>query len=120
MMALPDKVIAVARRALRTRAERLLRLLDLGTPSVILANQGRLVYDAACMLDPDTIADGIREELARGARRYAQVCVWDGVCEADATTDDGLCAAHAAEQVREDVEARALLERVEFDAEDAS
>lgn len=119
-MALPDKVIAVARRALRTRAERLLRLLDLGTPSVILANQGRLVYDAACMLDPDAIADGIREELARGARRYAQVCVWDGVCEADATTDDGLCAAHAAEQVRDDAEARVPLERGEFDAEDAS
>lgn len=116
-MALPDKVIAVARRTLSTRVQRLLRLLDIGAPSIILANQGRLVYDAACMLDPDAIADGIREELARGARRYAQVCVWDGVCEADATTDDGLCADHAAEQAREDAEARALLE---LDAEDAS
>ena len=45
--AAPDALQSVALRILKNRAERLVRLLDLKAPPVIIANEVRLVMDAA-------------------------------------------------------------------------
>jgi hypothetical protein len=104
---LPARVREAVRGLLRKRVIRLVRAMSDGRiPDASIAENARLVGEAGGMLEPE-------------ARRYARVCVWDGECEADATTDDGLCAAHAVEQAREDAEARALAERGEISGEDA-
>lgn len=99
---LPAKVRDTMRGLLALRVNRIVQLLrNLAAPDNAIANEARLIGDAGKMLDPDIIAGVWVQHQEREARLYARVCVWDGVCEADATTDDGLCAAHAEEQARE-------------------
>lgn len=109
---LPSKVREKVRQLLRARAERLVRALnDVRMPDVALAEEARLVGEAGWLLDPEMTASAEIRRREIEARRYARVCVWDGYCEADAVTDDGLCAAHGAEQAREDAEIRDQVER---------
>lgn len=99
---LPAKVRDAIRGLLILRVNRMIRLLrDSRSPDNAIANEARLIGDAGAMLDPDILAGIWVQHREREARRYARVCVWDGECEADATSDDGLCAAHAAEQTSE-------------------
>lgn len=102
---LPVKVTEGARKLLRRRVARLVRLLNLEThpPALILADAARLVGDAAWLLDPEGIAalEGSRRAIA--ARKAFGVCIWDGACEADAT-DEGLCAEHAVQCAKEEAE----------------
>lgn len=117
---LPEKVRDTIRGLLTRRVARIVRFLrEPSTPDNLLANEARLIGDAGAMLEPEVIASSWIEARSLEARRYAQVCVWDGECEADATSEDGLCAAHAEEQAREEAETRALVERGEIAGEDA-
>lgn len=96
---LPTKVRDTIRGQLVRRVNRIVRLLRQPTsPDNVIAYEARLIGDAGAMLDPDIIAARWIDRQEREARRYARVCVWDGECEADATTDDGLCAVHALER----------------------
>lgn len=111
---LPAKVRAAVRRLIGERLERLRRQLTMdSTPLVdaLIAEGARLVGDAGWLLDPEAAASALIVQREDEARRYARVCVWDGECEADATTDDGLCVVHAEEQRLEQDEARALVEQ---------
>jgi hypothetical protein len=107
---LPTKVTDGALAMLRRRVARLVRLLNLFAqkgrhpPLNVLAMECRLIGDVAWMLAPESMADALATKHATEARRAFRVCVWDGACEADATTDDGLCAAHAEQQAREEAE----------------
>lgn len=108
---LPAKVRDVVRGLLIQRVNRIIRLLrSPASPDNAIAAEARLIGDAGKMLDPDIIAGVWVQRQEREARLYARVCVWDGVCEVDATSDDGLCAAHAAEQAREDAEMQAEID----------
>lgn len=98
---LPAKVTDTIRGLLVRRVARLVRALEERSPDSLLADMARLIGDAGAMLDPEAHAAALAERQEREARLYARVCVWDGECEADASTDDGLCAAHALEQARE-------------------
>lgn len=110
---LPPKVRDVVRGLLVRRVNRIVRALRApATPDNLLANEARLIGEAGAMLDPEVLASGWVDRREREARMLARVCVWDGECEADATTDDGLCTAHAAEQAREDAD-----EQAEVDAD---
>ncbi len=112
----PVKVRVAVRRLLRDRVERLVRQLTMPSdllPDSLIAESARLVGEAGWLLDPEAAASALIVQCETEACRYARVCVWDGECEADATTDDGLCAAHAAEQAREDAEIRAQIARGE-------
>lgn len=107
---LPAKVRDAVRGMLVLRVSRIVRFLrEPTTPDNLLANEAKLIGDAGAMLDPEIIASSWIEARSMEARRYAKVCVWDGECEDDATTDDGLCAAHAEEQAREDAEMHAIM-----------
>jgi len=114
---LPAKVTDGALAMLRRRIARLIRLLNLFAkkdrhpPLNVLAMECQLIGDVAWMLAPESMADRLATKHATEARRAFRVCVWDGECEADATTDDGLCAAHADQQCAEDADADA-----DFDA----
>lgn len=109
---LPAKVCAAVRRLLHKRVDRLVRSLeDPRISDSVVADNARLVGEAGWMLDPEAVASSLIVQREDEARRYARVCVWDGVCEADATSDDGLCADHAAEQALEDLKTSALIER---------
>lgn len=104
---LPEKVINGARSLLRRRVARIARMLNFEgdkAPNYLLAMQAKLIGEVAWLLAPEAIADSIAADRAIRARRMFRVCVWDGECEADATTDDGLCAAHAEQQAKEDAE----------------
>ena len=116
---LPAKVTTKVRGLLIRRVARLVRALEERRPDSLLADMARLVGDAGAMLDPEASAAAWAFRQEREGRLYARVCVWDGECEADATTDDGLCVVHAEEQQREQDEARALVERGEIASEDA-
>ncbi len=108
----PVKVREAVRRLLRDRVERLVRQLTTPSdslPDSLIAESARLVGEVGWLLDPEAAASAQIVQCETEARRYARVCVWDGECEADATTDDGLCAPHAVEQAREDAEIRAHL-----------
>lgn len=99
---LPARVRDAVRGLLIRRVNRMVRLLrDSRSPDNAIANEARLIGEAGAMLDPDMLAGMWAQKQEREARRYARVCVWDGECEADAATDDGLCAAHAAQQTSE-------------------
>jgi hypothetical protein len=117
---LPPKVTDGALGLLRKRVGRLVRLLNLFSqsrgegrkpPLNILAMECRLVGDVAWLLAPESMVDMLATKHNLAARRAFRVCMWDGECNADATTDDGLCAAHAEEQAREEAETDA-----DFDA----
>ena len=104
---LPEKVRAAVRKLLRERVVRLLEQLKLGTDPMmdgLMSETARRIGEVGCMLDPEASGSAVIERYDREARCYARVCVWDGECEQDATTDDGLCADHAAEQAREQAE----------------
>jgi hypothetical protein len=125
---LPAKVTDGAIGLLRKRVARIVRLLNIFAkderkpPLNVLAMEAKLIGDCAWLLAPESMADMLGTEHALKARRAFRVCVWDGECEADATTDDGLCAAHAEEQAREEAETEAevaALERGEIADEDA-
>lgn len=119
---LPDKVIKGARALLRRRVARIVRLLNLENdkaPVNLLAHEAKLIGDVAWLLAPESMADALGSEKAIRARRMFRVCVWDGECEQDATTDDGLCADHAAEQAREAAEIATDIARGEIASEDA-
>lgn len=118
----PDKVRAAVRKLLRERVLRLLRQLDMAPEKIVdaLASEtARSIGEAGCMLDPEAASSAVGERYEREARRYARVCMWDGECCADATTDDGLCADHAAEQAREAAEIAVDIARGEIAGEDA-
>lgn len=104
---LPDKVIKGARALLRRRVARICRLLNLENdkaPTNVLAMEAKLIGDVAWLLAPESMADALGTEKALKARRMFRVCAWDGECNEDATTDDGLCPAHAEQQAREEAE----------------
>lgn len=111
---LPPKVTDGALKLLRKRVARLVSLLNLFAqkerppPLSVLAMECRLVGDVAWLLAPESMADMLATKHNLAARKAFRVCVWDGECNADATTDDGLCAAHAEEQRREDAETEDL------------
>lgn len=111
---LPPKVTNGALGLLRSRVNRLVRLLNLFAqkerppPLNVVAVECRLIGDVAWLLAPDSMADALATKHDLAARKAFRVCVWDGECNADATTDDGLCAAHAEEQKREDAETEGL------------
>lgn len=117
---LPARVRDTIRGMRYRRVDRLVHALrDPRVSDASIAENARLVGEAGWLLDPEACAsvEVVRRETE--ARRYARVCVWDGECEAEATTDDGLCAAHAEEQAREEAETRALIEQGEIASEDA-
>jgi len=121
---LPDRVIDAALLKLRRRVARIVRLLnhEQRAPLNVLAHEAQLIGECAWLLDPFAMADAMATKHALAARREHKICVWDGECEADATSDDGLCAAHAEEQAREEAETEAevaALEQVETAGEDA-
>lgn len=117
---LPARVRDTIRGMLYRRVDRLVHAIhDPRIPDAVVAENARLVGEAGWMLDPESVASAEVIRREHEARRYARVCVWDGECELDAVTDDGLCAAHAAEQAREEAETRALVERGEIAGEDA-
>lgn len=108
---LPEKVRSAVRNLLIARVKRIVRLLnDSTTPDNVVAYEAALIGEAGAMLDPDVLAARWIDRQETEARRHARVCVWDGECEADATTDDGLCAAHAAEQTRQDADVQAEID----------
>lgn len=120
-MMLPAKVRDTMRGLLVHRVNRMIRLLrDARSPDNAIANEARLIGEAGAMLDPDMLAGIWAQQREREARLYARVCVWDGECEADATTDDGMCADHAAEQAREMAQTDELAAQAEVAGEDAS
>lgn len=117
---LPAKVRDAVRGLLVLRVNRIVRLLrNPAAPDNAIANEAKLIGDAGKMLDPEFLASWWIDDWQREARRYARVCVWDGECEADATTDDGLCLEHGLEQAREQVEIEAQVARGEIAREDA-
>lgn len=106
---LPQKVRDTVRGLLIRRVNRIVRLLRApASPDNVIAYEAQLIGDAGAMLDPDIVAARWIDRQEREARQYARVCVWDGECEADAITDDGLCAAHAEQQAREDADEQAV------------
>lgn len=112
----PAKVRDTIRGLLIRRVNRLVRALrEPSTPDNLLAQEARLIGDAGAMLDPECIASGWIWRREKEARLAAKVCVWDGECEADATSDDGLCVAHAEQQAKEDAD-----EQAEADADIAA
>lgn len=113
---LPAKVRDTIRGLLVRRVNRPVRALrEPASPDNLLAQEAKLIGDAGALLDPEIVASGWIWRREKEARRYARVCVWDGVCEADATTDDGLCAAHAEQQAKEDA-----YQQAEIDADIAA
>lgn len=113
---LPAKVREKVRQLLRVRVEHLVRQLAMPPSPLIdslVAETARLIGEAGWLLDPEAAASVLIVQRETEARRYARVCVWDGECEADSVTDDGLCAEHGAEQAREEAELRAQVERDE-------
>lgn len=117
---LPAKVRDAVRGLLIRRVNRIVRLLSSpAAPDNVIAYESQMIGDAGAMLDPDICAARWIEVRERAARIHARVCVWDGECEQDATTDDGLCAEHAAEQAREEAEIAVEVARGEIASEDA-
>lgn len=92
---MPEAVRVGARRLLRTRIDRLERLLGLDAPDVLIAAEAALVGKVATMLDPHGTAArrGNDDELA--ARRAFGVCT---ECDLPASSGPAgwFCATHAA------------------------
>jgi hypothetical protein len=111
---LPAKVRAAVRGLIKGRVARLIEQLRMDPDPMmdgLISETARGIGEAGCMLDPEAASSAVGERYDREARQYARVCMWDGECEADATTDDGLCSDHAAQQAREQAEVDAELEK---------
>jgi hypothetical protein len=101
---LPAKVRAAVRGLIKGRVARLIEQLRMDPDPMmdgLISETARRIGEAGCMLDPEAASSAVGEHYDCEARQYAKVCTWDGECETDAVTDDGLCAEHAAEQARE-------------------
>jgi hypothetical protein len=94
---LPAKVTTGARRLLRTRVDRLLRLLrHKATPDMLIATAAWLIGETGWLLDPEHLAGQEGRRRSNHARRTFGVCSWDPACDANAPRG-GYCVKHTAQ-----------------------
>lgn len=93
--AMPEAVRIGARALLRTRLDRLERLLAMDAPDVLIAADADLVGKVAMMLDPYGIAHRRALDHELDARRAFGVCA---DCDLPVSVGDQ-CAAHAAAEL---------------------
>lgn len=94
-----EKIRAAAEKLLRTRLDRINRLVADGAPPFMIAGDLELLGDLARFIDPDGTAARRRTRDDIDARRMAGLCIV-AVCDEDAISDGTLrgqhCVGHAA------------------------